>query len=73
AFSVSSRNDIIDEITAVVNNATATVSVDGDKLTHTKQMAKQFDEKIREERLKAKAGSKISVVLSKFERSHSQS
>nr|CRZ25588.1 BMA-ANI-1 [Brugia malayi] len=70
---VSSRNDIIDEITAAVNNATATVSVDGDKLTHTKQMAKQFDEKIHEERLKTKAGSKVSVMLSKFEHHHSQS
>ncbi|EFO28163.1 hypothetical protein LOAG_00324 [Loa loa] len=62
-FSVNNRNDIVGEIATVANSAIATVSIDEDKLTHTKRMAKQ---------LKVKIGSKIGAALSKFENDHSQ-
>uniref|UniRef100_A0A0R3RFT6 Polo-like kinase 1 substrate 1 n=1 Tax=Elaeophora elaphi TaxID=1147741 RepID=A0A0R3RFT6_9BILA len=72
-FSIDSRSDIIDEITAAAESATAIISTDSNKLTHAKQMAKQLDEKIREERLKTRVASKIAVTFSKFEHHHSQS
>ncbi|KAL4003094.1 Cell division protein anillin family protein [Acanthocheilonema viteae] len=72
-FSVNSHKDIIDEITAAAKNATAISSTDADKLTHAKQIAKQLDERIREEKVKTKVASKIAVTLSKFEHHYSES
>uniref|UniRef100_A0A915Q2V7 PH domain-containing protein n=1 Tax=Setaria digitata TaxID=48799 RepID=A0A915Q2V7_9BILA len=61
-FSVS-RNDIIDEITATANRASEIIF---DKPTHTKQIAKQLDKKIREENLKAKVVPKVDASFSKL-------
>ncbi|VDO40396.1 unnamed protein product, partial [Onchocerca flexuosa] len=66
-------SDIIDETTATANFAISTVPTNADKLTYAKQMAKQLDEKIDEERLKAKVAPIIGVALSKSEHCHSQS
>ncbi|KAM3723474.1 Anillin-like protein [Dirofilaria immitis] len=72
-LSVNNRSDISVGNTIAANSATLTISFDADKLTHTKRMAKQLDEKICTGRLKTKIAPKIGVALSKFERRHSQS